>query len=105
MKNVLVNCFLCRKEFIIRYCRLVLRKSGFIDWSRFWLGGGKMSKIRDCEIVLSLCPEEFEMSMGRKSKDQEEIYERARLADKGLLNGYIDWDLLYECTCDARVHK
>ena len=28
----------------------------------------------------------------------------AALAEKGLLNGHIDWDILYECTCDAMVH-
>jgi len=39
--------------------------------------------------------------MGRKPKDQEEFEEWAELAEKGLLNGHIDWDIIYECTCNA----
>ena len=27
-----------------------------------------------------------------------------QLAEKGLLNGHIDWGILYECTCDAMAH-
>ena len=61
-------------------------------------------KIKEHEIVLSLCPEEFEISMGMKPKSQDEFDEWARLAEKGLLNGHIDWDILFECTCDAMSH-
>ena len=52
-------------------------------------------------IVLHLCPEEFELSMGRKPSSQAEFDRWSVLAEKGLLNGHIDWDILYECTCDA----
>jgi len=56
--------------------------------------------IRDRKVVIHFCAEEFEMSIGRKPKNQEEFDEWARLAEKGLLNGHIDWDILYDCTCD-----
>ena len=58
-------------------------------------------EIKDYEIRLTLCAGDFEQSMGRKPKNQEEFDEWARLAEKGLLNGHIDWDILYECACDA----
>jgi len=58
-------------------------------------------RIRDYRIVLLLSPEEFELSMGRTPNDQDEFDAWAALAEKGLLNGHIDWDIVYECTCDA----
>jgi len=58
-------------------------------------------RIKQHKIVLELCSEDFEASMGRQPKDQEESDEWARLAEKGLLNGHIDWDIIYECTADA----
>ena len=57
--------------------------------------------IKEHKISLVLCSGDFEMSMGRKPRDQEEFDEWARLTEKGLLNGHIDWDILYECTADA----
>jgi len=63
-----------------------------------------MAQIKDYRIVIELSEEEFELSMGRKPRDQHEFDEWAQLAEKGLLNGHIDWDILYECTCDAMTH-
>ncbi|HEX41451.1 MAG TPA: hypothetical protein ENN81_05255 [Phycisphaerales bacterium] len=57
--------------------------------------------IRDRKIVLVLCSGDFEASMHRKPRDQAEFDEWARLAEKGLLNGHIDWDIIYECTAEA----
>jgi hypothetical protein len=62
-----------------------------------------MADIKDYRIVIELCEEEFELSMDRKPRDQEEFDDWAQLAEKGLMNGHIDWDLLYECTCDAML--
>ena len=62
-----------------------------------------MVKIKDWRIVIELCEGDFERSMGRKPRDQDEFDEWARLAEKGLLNGHIDWDILYECSCDAML--
>jgi hypothetical protein len=64
----------------------------------------EMAQIKDYRIVIGLSEEEFELSMGRKPRDQDEFDEWAQLAEKGLLNGHIDWDILYECTCDAMLH-
>jgi len=66
--------------------------------------GIEMAQIKDYRIVIELSEEEFELSMGRKPRDQHEFDEWAQLAEKGLLNGHIDWDILYECTCDAMTH-
>ena len=60
-----------------------------------------VDEIKERETVLTFCAEDFEQSMGRKPKGQEEFDEWAILAEKGLLNGHIDWDILYECTKDA----
>ena len=60
-------------------------------------------RIKDHAVVLPFSPDEFEMSMGRMPRDQEEFDEWARFAEKGLLNGHIDWDILYECTCNAML--
>jgi len=63
-----------------------------------------MAEIKDYRIVIELAEGDFESSMGRKPKDQDEFDDWARLAEKGLLNGHIDWDILYECACDAMRH-
>jgi hypothetical protein len=60
-----------------------------------------MTGIKDQRMVIELCEGDFERSMGRKPRGQEEFEEWARLAQKGLMNGPIDWDILHECTCDA----
>jgi hypothetical protein len=62
-----------------------------------------MTGIKDHRMVIELCEGDFETSMGRKPQDQEEFYDWARFAEKGLMNGPIDWDILYECTCDAML--
>jgi hypothetical protein len=59
--------------------------------------------IKEYKVTLSLLPGEFELSMGRNPRDQDEFDAWARLAEKGLLNGHIDWDILYECACDAML--
>ena len=62
---------------------------------------GERTRIDDYKITIALCKGDFERSMGRKPKDQEEFNDWAALAEKGLLNGHIDWDIIYECTKDA----
>ncbi len=59
------------------------------------------AKIEDYKITMTLCESDFEQSMKRKPKDQEEFNTWAELAEKGLLNGHIDWSIIYECTRDA----
>ncbi len=60
-----------------------------------------MTRIEGYQIVIELCEGDFESSMKRKARDQDEFDQWARLAEKGLLNGHIDWDIVYECTRDA----
>jgi hypothetical protein len=60
-----------------------------------------MTEIKDYRIEIELCEGDFERSMGRKPRDQEEFDDWTRFAEKGLLNGHIDWDIVYECTRDA----
>ena len=60
--------------------------------------------IRAHQIVVELCADEFELSLGRKPQDQGEFDAWAWLVEKGLLNGHIDWDILYECACGAMPH-
>ena len=51
--------------------------------------------------LISLSAGDFELSMGRKPGDEDEFEKWALLVEKGLLNGHIDWDILYECTRDV----
>jgi hypothetical protein len=56
---------------------------------------------REYTITLTLCDGDFEMSMGRKPRGEEEFEEWVYLCEKGLLNGHIDWDILYACAREA----
>jgi hypothetical protein len=60
-----------------------------------------ITKINEHKITITLCEGDFEQSMGKEPKDQEEFDEWAGFAEKGLLNGHIDWNIIYECTKDA----
>ena len=60
--------------------------------------------IKDYHVTLSFLPGEFEMSMGRSPQSQDEFDAWATLVEKGLLNGHIDWDILYQCACEALEH-
>ena len=61
--------------------------------------------IEDYRIEITVCEGDFEQSMGRKPKGQDEFDEWAGLAEKGLLDGHIDWDIVYECTCEAMQRR
>jgi hypothetical protein len=56
--------------------------------------------IYDYRIIIILTKGDFELSMGRKPKSQEEFDRWAELAEKGLLNGHIDWSIIYACAKD-----
>jgi hypothetical protein len=64
---------------------------------------GEVNEMADREYMttLTLCEGHFEMSMGRKPRGDEEFEEWAYLCEKGLLNGHIDWDVLYQCAKEA----
>jgi hypothetical protein len=59
--------------------------------------------LKDYKIVIELSEGDFEQSMGRKPRDQDEFDDWAQLAEKGLMNGHIDWDILYKCACDVML--
>lgn len=58
-------------------------------------------EIEEQTITFTLSEGDFEASMGRKPKNQAEFDDWAHLFEKGLCNGHIDWDIMYECTRDA----
>jgi len=60
-----------------------------------------MSQAMEYEICITLSIGDFIESMGRDPKDRAEFDRWAELAEKGLLNGHIDWSIIYECTKDA----
>ena len=59
------------------------------------------NEICEHKITITLTDGDFIESMGRYPKDQAEFNSWAQLAEKGLLNGHIDWNIIYECTKDA----
>ena len=60
-----------------------------------------MPEIVDYIITINLSEGDFIESVGRMPNNQDEFNEWAKLAEKGLLNGHIDWNVIYECTKDA----
>lgn len=56
-----------------------------------------MARIKNYRIVIEPSEVEFERSIGRKPRDQEELDSLEAPVEKGLRNGHIDWDLIYEC--------
>ncbi len=57
--------------------------------------------IRSYRIKLTLEESDFEMSMGRKPKSQNEFEEWAYLFENSLRNEHIDWNILCERTRKA----
>jgi len=58
-------------------------------------------KIKEHKIVVTLRPGDFRASMGRAPCSQEEFDRWAQLAEKWLLNGPSDWQVLYECAAKS----
>lgn len=59
------------------------------------------TRIKDHRITIELSEDDFEGSMGRRPQDQAEFDQWAALAEKGLLNGHIDWSIIRDCTREA----
>ena len=57
--------------------------------------------IRDYQVVLSFSREDFERSMNRRPKHQEEFDRWAFFMEKGLFEGNIDWGNIHACTREA----
>ena len=60
-----------------------------------------MLEIEEHEICITLSIGDFSESMGREPMDQTEFDRWAELAEKGLLNGHTNWNVIYECTREA----
>ena len=60
-----------------------------------------MSDNYEHKIVITLNDGDFIESMDREPETQSEFNTWAQLAEKGLLNGHIDWGIIYKCTKDA----
>ena len=60
-----------------------------------------MSDNYEHRIVITLSDGDFIESMGRLANSRDEFVTWAQLAEKGLMNGHIDWSIIYECTKEA----
>jgi len=60
-----------------------------------------MSDNYEHKIVITLNDGDFIESMDREPETQSEFNTWAQLAEKGLLNGHIDWGIIYKCTKDT----
>lgn len=56
-------------------------------------------------ISITLTEGDFIESIGRSPMDPNEFKTWAELAEKGLLNGHIDWGIIYECARDAMTDR
>lgn len=59
-----------------------------------------MDDIQEYEITITLCAEDFAECMGRAALSQDEFDSWARLVEKGLLSGQVEWDVMRECLRD-----
>ena len=60
-----------------------------------------MSDNYEHKITITLSDGDFIESMSRAPESQTEFDTWAQLAEKGLMNGHIDWSIIYQCTKDA----
>jgi len=65
----------------------------------------QMKKIEGYEICITLLEGDFIESMKRIPKGQAEFNQWAEHAEKGLMSGHIDWNIIYECTREAMQAK
>jgi len=49
------------------------------------------------EIQVVISEEDFELGVGRRPRHQKEFLSFCCYCEKGLLNGHIDWDILFDC--------
>ena len=58
-------------------------------------------KIHPYKIEIEIWPESFERQFGRPPKSRAEFEEFCSLCEKGLINGHIDMDMVFECARDS----
>jgi len=49
------------------------------------------------EIQLVISQEDFELAVGRKPRHEKEFLSFCGSCEKGLLDGHIDWNILFDC--------
>jgi hypothetical protein len=57
--------------------------------------------MEDYKIEFWICPEDFKQTFGRPPQSDEEFEEFCTYCEKGLTNGHIDWDIVFECAKEA----
>jgi hypothetical protein len=62
-----------------------------------------MCEINEHKICITLSEGDFVESIGRVPENQEEFDKWAYLAEKGLRNGHINWDIIYRYVKEAMV--
>ena len=60
-------------------------------------------EIREHTITFTLSEGDFETSMRRKPKNQEEFNKWAQLCERELSHGHIDWDFVFESSRKAMM--
>ena len=57
--------------------------------------------MEEYKIEIFISGGDFEQVFGRKPKDENEFQEFCSYCEKGLMNGHIDWDIVFNCAKDA----
>ena len=57
--------------------------------------------MEEYKIEIEIGVGDFEQVFGRKPKDENEFQEFCNYSEKGLMNGHIDWDIVFNCAKDA----
>lgn len=57
--------------------------------------------MKSYKIEFEICLEDFEKTLGRKAENDDEFHEFCRYCERGLYNGHIIWDIVFDCAKDA----
>ena len=61
----------------------------------------EVCQMKDYKIEFEICSEDFDQAFGRKPKNEKEFREFCEFCEKGLRNGHIDWNIIFNCAKDA----
>ena len=59
--------------------------------------------MKEHKIEIYISVGDFEQAFGRKPTDENEFQEFCDYSEKGLLNGHIDWHIVFGCAKDAMM--
>jgi len=57
--------------------------------------------MKEYKIEFVISEEDFEHTFARKPKSVKEFEEFCYFCEKGLMNGHIDWDIIFSCAKEA----